>query len=255
MMNWKRGSAVVVSAAVLLALAGASQAAIIAVPNYDFELGRTPNPQAEVGWYNDTMMNGGNNYSDILTGWNIFSVSTRFVGRWNPADGNYAGATDGDGTPDPAPLSGQAAFMHWGGGGSVSTQYIRSAQSLATIQSGLDYTLTVGVGSAWGTNMNAVSWVQVNLQADGATVATGHYGPPARGTWTDLSVTLTKELIESSQLAGKSLTIELVGRGGPTTHVDFDNVRLVDSSAIPEPATMGLLVLGGVAALLRRRRN
>ncbi|MCE5327768.1 MAG: PEP-CTERM sorting domain-containing protein [Planctomycetaceae bacterium] len=76
-----------------------------------------------------------------------------------------------------------------------------------------------------------------------------------QGAFVEKTVTLDAATIAAQGLAGKSLYVYLWIRGTDAKEmVVFDDIR-VTTTLIPEPATMSLLVLGGVAALLRKRRN
>lgn len=251
-----RAFAGVVIAGIVLAVGGLSQGAIISVVNGNFESGSGTNPAAEVGWSNDATINGGTS-TTILSGWTAVSATYRFISRWNPSDSNYAGASDGVGAPDPVLMSGpQVAGMQWGAGVGTANQTITTTAAVCAIEAGKDYTLTVAIGSSMGTNMGLVQNVQISILANGATVSTtGLVAPPSTlGTWADYTTTLSSATIASSGLAGQNLTIQLLGRvnNAEKRHVDFDNVRL---TATPEPATMGVLALGGLGVLFRRRRK
>ena len=252
-MTKRKGILGVIVAVLVLGLCGAAPAALIAVPNSDFEQGSGTNPQDEsAGWWTDSMQNGGTNSNGYLTGWVITVPTYRFGGRWNPRDDHYAGATDPPG--DPSPMDGpQAAFLHWGAGVSHSDSTITSYQKVCDIEAGYDYTLTVAVGSSNGTAMGMVHKVEAIILADGVSVATtDRVGPPSNGNWTELSVTM--DAATATANAGKALKIQLFAKcyNQEKVHVDWDNVRL---DKVPEPAAMSLLALGGVGMLLRRRRR
>jgi len=231
------------------------QASSITVTNSDFESGSGTNPQDEgAGWWTDSMQNGGSNNNDYLTGWNLAIQTYRFGGRWNPRDDHYTGCTDGDATPDPALMDGpQAAFLHWGAGTGDGSSTITSTNTVTTIEAGV-YTLRVAVGSPnAGLNMDQVHRVSVAILANGADVANDYGTPPAQGTWANYTAVLDNS---DGTHNGKALKIQLWGRlgGGEKRHVNFDNVRL-DFVAIPEPATLGLLGLGALGLLARRKRK
>ena len=205
----------------------------ITVPNYDMEQGGGTNPQGEIGWYeiDSSVYPGGSgvwNYDDKLTGWDFYVNAYRFGGRWNPTDSNYVGCTDGDATPDPALMAGpQVAFFHWGAGTSSTTAYLNSHASLGTINAGWDFTLTMAVGSASGSNMGRATYIQANLLA-GSNYNLDHAAPPANGVWADYGGTLTSATIETDGNVGQDLKIQFVARCGnlEKVHVDLDNIRL-----------------------------
>jgi len=124
-----------------------------------------------------------------------------------------------------------------------------------TFAAGTDYTLTVVVGNSW-----AYYWsgYRVELLADGVVIAeddnTLH---PDYMEWGASTVEYTYDAADSG-LVGQALEIRLLnlgididGRPGETVGVEFDDVNL---AIVPEPATMTMLALGGIAMLKRRKR-
>jgi hypothetical protein len=78
----------------------------------------------------------------------------------------------------------------------------------------------------------------------------------------EVSVRVSSSADEASRAAfdtGKYLQLHSYGRGGLTADYAYDEFRFADTNLddvtpIPEPATMTLLALGGLAAVRRRRR-
>lgn len=112
-------------------------------------------------------------------------------------------------------------------------------------------TLNVAVGNRSGLSTAAAN-SQINILLDGASVASTTLAAlPAVGEWVELSVTYSVQAGD----VGKALGVSLANIGGgwwDDSRLHVDNVRM-DLTAVPEPASMGLLGLCGLA-LARRRR-
>ena len=126
-----------------------------------------------------------------------------------------------------------------------------------TLEANMTYTLTVDAGDRdglafqacelrMGTVSDPLVSADFGLNLLAATVVsntTPVNGPGENDGWETWVTTFTT----GDGVVGDQLRVELVTTG--TIQSYFDNVRL---EAVPEPATMGLLALGGLA-LLRRR--
>lgn len=130
--------------------------------------------------------------------------------------------------------------------------------SLPTIQGGASYTVTVGVGRELA--YQYAGTVEIDLLANGTVAASQlvNASALAQGTFQDFSATLASNL--SSNFAGQQLSVRFVGTytdtgmPGGKNEVALDNVRLTTTAVTPEPASLGLLGLGAIA-LLRKRRT
>ena len=162
--------------------------------------------------------------------------------------GNRQGSVSGQvGTPD-----GRYYYLANGGGEHPAGWYnpagglIVSDAPLATVESDLTYTLSML--ARWRQDPAATP-VVLDLLADGvALTPSSSVDPVLTGEWQEFS--RTYDAASLSGHLGESLTIQLgVGRGASGTQSLFDAVSL---GYVPEPTTMSLLALGGLA-LLRRK--
>ena len=110
----------------------------------------------------------------------------------------------------------------------------------ATVVNGFIYTLTVELGQRFDLPFGSSADLLLT-GAGGSTMMFPAIGTvPTPGNWSTFTATFTG----SAATAGDSITIQLVGTGGPQGN--FDNVHL---SAVPEPGYVGLLALGLVGLL------
>jgi len=237
-------------AAVTLSLPAAT-AGTIAVPNDSFE-----SPSRIDGGFAVFNIQGTNG---AIQNWlPVFTATSGSIGTFNPLDFDYDQATG-----DTVPLPGQAAgFQHAfiNNEGAIVTE-----NPVATVQADLLYTLTVAIGNRKFTTPEIGSFldpglVTIELLIDGAVAATntvdGELLIPD-GDFVDLQTSF--QLSAADPRVGGDLTIRLSharsgGISGENEAGHFDNVRL---TAVPEPTSAGLAVLGvlGLLVLSPRLKN
>lgn len=194
----------------------------IAIVNPSFELAGPGTPlTSSIDSYNTSTQP----YGWTITQGNLEMVQQGYGGYWTSQDGAYSVDMNGVGA-----------------GNTVMTQ------TIGGFTPGGNYTLTFGLAAN-------VSWCSLDLPCTlnvGIGGAGGHYtagGGPM--IWSDQTLSFT----------APAATLDLQftdttnrgGNGGPA----IDNVRITGAAAgVPEPASMGLLLLGGGAliALGRARR-
>jgi hypothetical protein len=207
-------------------------------------------PVVNAGFENPVLADGDYGFSLDNQGWGYFANGGD-IGPWNPATTDYPGqapeglnvgwAEPGNGVP--------------GGFAQVLT---------ATLTAGMTYTLTVEVGDALTYTGGGYA---VQLLAGGTphTPGTGGYTGEVTGgtllaqdnntrtivdgTFVTSTATYTYNPALHSGLLGERLQIRVLALHDAET--EFDNVRL---DATPEPASLSVLALGGLALIRRRRK-
>ncbi len=117
-----------------------------------------------------------------------------------------------------------------------------------TLTTGMTYTLTVEVGNSYYYSWGQGYKVQL-LAGDTLLAQDDSSQAPAIDTFETSTVTYVYDSADEA-LLGQPLQIRLLAKPD-NGELDVDNVML---DAIPEPATMGLLGMG-VLCLIRRRRR
>lgn len=224
-----------------LALVASGRAATISIANHDFETGGLAD--------NSNSAFPGT----IPTGWVAMpgaAPSGGFFGYFNPVNGAGGYVSGVSGTPGvTGTMAGPNVFYF---GSSSSGQGIQQTLA-ATFAANTDYTLTVARGTR---NSNFNNTLRMSLLAGSTVLTTRDVAPEpsgSRGTFLDYFTTYTYSAADAG-LVGQALIVrfqEIDNPGNPQFEVDIDNVRL---SAVPEPGSASLLILGLAAVLARTRR-
>ena len=228
---------VALSLVALVCMALPAMASPIAINNAGFEDNAPASTDAQFG--------------NSLVGWTVGAGSAMYGGSgwYNPDSDRYVGET-GAGAHNNV-----AWEKEWG-----DSSYIY--QVLAeTYVAGNVYTFSLDVGNAIGYEYSGTLGAGVGGQlalADGTwdttpltVLATQVVVAPTPGEFARGSVSYTATAAD----AGKPIVVAFRKMQDPVwcEYVDFDNAALA-MGAVPEPATMSLLALGGLAALIRRRK-
>jgi hypothetical protein len=181
------------------------------------------------GFEADSLANGAFT-SGTITGWVCVSGT---CGVYNPTTAQF--------TPD-NPLAAPAGGVNvaYSNGGAI-TQLTG-----ATVQAGATYTLTAAVGQRLDT---AFPGYVVELFTPLGTLASSNSPTPASGFFLNSTAVYTAPT--SGAQIGQAISVRLSSVGVQTV---FDNVSL-DASAVPEPGTLSMLLIGfgAVAAGIRRK--
>jgi hypothetical protein len=239
------------------ALTAVARADSITVPNFSFESPAIPSGSTTVSSTADMSTTN----TGIITGW---TVDTSRANGEQFGVVTASSALNSAGTSDGSQLGFLDAFYNGPDALTLSTS------TSATIQANTTYTLTFALGApvnppqGLGTAGQDVAPTDtISLLANGTAFSSTLVQDTSvpEGTVADFSTTFTTGTTDS--IIGQQLGISLfaikdsypvVGDPGFEETV-FDNVRLTEVSAVPEPATWALM-LGGVAFLvLLTQRN
>ncbi len=206
---------------------------VIAVPNGSFELPNLANGPGNIGELFTT---------EVITGWTTFGAFNE--GVQDPSNGRYNqnGTTGAIIDPGQQSDGDQFAFVNTGD----STAGLTSGV-VTLAQAGTTYNLAVALGKGLDGTSGLTGNYQVGFLLDGLPVGVPTVVSAASITAGDFVDALASFTAPS---AGQ-LQVQLTFTGNGQAH--FDNVR-VTAVSVPEPASAGLLLLGGLA-LYRRRRT
>jgi len=253
----RRTSLAVAAIAVVGLVTGLAQATLVSQSTFNGSF-ESPALDSDTG----QSINGGTSNDTIIPKWNVVCATYAYAGMNNPGDSLYAGAAYPNDIPGGYAEGQQSSYLHWGGGTwSSSISYLETTYDVCTIASGTDYTLTLAVGTPLNIGGNTantkVTQASISILAGGTAVATITLNPadlPGQGAWTDVSVSLMRDVIAANGYAGQGLKIKLWAKVNAASRrrIDFDNLRL---DVVPEPAALSVLGIGALGVLLRKRRR
>jgi hypothetical protein len=254
-----------VAVLLLTCLTGAAsiQAALLQVINPGFE---DISGESQVNVFTFGPLNGWDLYEGPVVDTNGGDGPTYYIGTLAPTDGEFF----------PAAAEGSRvgiAFNFFGsgdGGEYGMVQTLTDTITANTLQANTQYTLEVEIGNiASGYdqsstpnfyNLDGFPGYRVDLLAGGVVLSSDNNslaGSIAEATFETSTVTFTTGA--SHAQLGQALGIRLVNLNeidgdhpNADLEVDFDNVRL-DATAIPEPTTVTLILLGLIGLFLTRR--
>jgi len=179
-----------------------------------------------------------------VPGWTLVNTDdANGAGVWNTSSYDF--------DPPHAPEGQNVAYTETAWDGTVRGL---SQVLTETFEADTDYTLTVEVGNSWDYYWAGYS---VQLLAGGTVLEEDNNSLwPDYYKWATSTVAYTYDAADAG-LVGQPLEIRLLNLGKDmdaatpsVVGVEFDNVRL-----IPEPASLSMLALAGLALLRRRRRK
>ena len=195
----------------------------------------------------------------VATGYGV--VGANDFGAFDPIDPHYPATSGSPGTIPGTGAGSQVLFLN----------DIPSAageafvfQNVGTVAADTTYSLTVAIGNRTDLEMDtfAIRLVAADT-GSGISTTIGQFTGDAEtfaanGSFAD--ATAVASVPAGSEFVGDTLQLQFVNTNGKPFNpanaagiqVNFDNVRLV---AVPEPASLGLVVLGAAGLLARRRRR
>ena len=213
------------------------RAAAITIDNYSFE--------NATGYWAE---------SSPVSSWQHNGSNLTAGGSWNSSVGLIGSITGGNG------LNMLDIHVDTGGTGTVTGTAWVSTLSLGTYAANTIYTLTVAIATPnpWATPLNSIIALGTDGSNPGSALAstTTNVGSLSSTAFQDITLTLDTSVVTSAVgqnivvlLEHNATTGALYGRD-----IFYDNVRL--TSAVPEPATWGLIAFSLTAVMVcHRRRN
>ena len=239
---------------VLLAIGVSAQAALVPVPNGDFELIYLPGSTSVTGTMNGWTMGAGPgtnqhpdgglvDFSDGSTGTVMDIPGWINAPDW-PISYNWdKGSASIGSQPAQVPPSGTNYLTANGGGwGNGGGGAVESDATLTTVEAGLTYTISALVDGP-------ITPVVLDLLANDVVITPSSVVDPGTYAWD--TVSKTYDAADLTAYLGQSLRIR--AGWGPEALQSQSRMDMVTMTAVPEPATMLLLGLGGL--LIRRKRS
>lgn len=174
------------------------------------------------------------------------------TGVFDPNDQFFPGTSAGSGDAVPPPGGGdQIAFIFIGDGAAPGAITQATGEIIAA---NTTYTLSAAAGQAVESLGRPFAGYEITLLAGNTVLATeADLVTPAPGTFQTVDVSFTTGAADPN--IGQPLSIRLATTTNSAAAIDesfFDSVQ-VTAVPVPEPAGLGLLALGGLGLLLRRR--
>ena len=198
---------------------------------------------ANAGFEFPAQTNDGNINTDVVSAW-LESGGT--IGNFNPNQSFYTDPSSLDANGGQVgDMDGENALFF---ANNTDQSVTQTLSSLAEV--GLTYDLTVAVGDRDAGGRAGFAGYTIELLSDSqvlASVSGTELESPGDGTFTDVSLSYT--VVDGDPLGPLGIRVGTNGAAAGRS-TDFDNIRL---TAVPEPGSLALVSLGGLA-LFRRRR-
>jgi hypothetical protein len=208
-------------------------------------LGAAPANAASIALINGNLETPGTNFP-------VLNANNNPAHGWYHTAETWAVTTTGPSSPQEAGGGAMHGLIH----GQASGGAIRQVTPTVMVE-GTTYTAMMDIYHRDFTSSGSgtFSLISGTSSGSGGTITilnttTGITAPVTQGQWLlDVTVQYTATAAD----AGNFIGIAIDNVSGASNWIEFDNVRL-DAAPIPEPASLGLLALGGLGLLTRRRR-
>lgn len=211
-----------IMAGVLVCGALVSQANLLVNPNFDLDTNGVQQVDTEVLYH-----------------WGL-------VQAWEGSGGTGRGANKDDQLGEAHPTADMAGWI--GTWGNPWGHFIRQDSGLlAQPNTQYEFTVDLNQSSIWRAELNFKTVTDGNIWGATGTVSTGNFAIPGNA-WTEFSFILDTAV--NPEFVGHSLGVEVRLKDSDGGFLQATNASL---EVIPEPATIGLMVISGGVLLIRRR--